>query len=75
MTMELALRDIADFKPVGVYKGLSFLPGEVDVITLDFDDKREIVTFKLRNTRPYVVTLHPFYSQGHLVSLTKSFGR
>lgn len=30
-------KDIADFKPVGVYKGLSFLPGEIDIINIDFD--------------------------------------
>ena len=60
---------------MGVYKGLSWLPGEVDVIDIEFNPDLKLVEFRLRNTRPYDVVLHPFYSQGQFTSFEYLYHR
>lgn len=37
--------DYNDFKPIGVYKGLSWLPGEIDMIDIEFNPELQVVEF------------------------------
>jgi hypothetical protein len=64
--------DITTFNPFGDVKGLSSVPGEIDLINVEFDPKREVVSFWLRNIMPYSVLLHSLFNSGKVVTLRES---
>jgi len=51
------------------------LPGEVDIIGVEFQPEEKVVEFRLWNTRPYDVVLHPFYSQGEFTTFEQIYHR
>jgi hypothetical protein len=60
------------YNPLGEVKGLSAVPGEIDLINVEFDPEREVVSFWMRNTMPYSVLLHSLFNSGKFVTFRES---
>jgi len=68
-----------DHKSFGLMKyssRVSPLNGEIDMVFADIDPEREVVIFNLRNTKPYPVKIHPFWTENtDKTDLPKLFNR